>query len=247
MRCKITFTSSSNIILPISYNSIVQGFIYRNLDGDISEWLHDEAIKLEKRSFRFFTFSRLLGSYKLKGKQIEFSSPVRLYIGTIHKAVLQSLIENLLRNPLTKLGKNRCEIQSIEIEKSPENSGKTLVKTLSPITIYSTLKGSDGKKKTYYYSPFEKDWEKMILDNIRRKAKALGWDDKLHLLESAYVRPHKVSKKNLQIVFYKDTVIKAWSGLYEINLPEPFFSLIYDSGLGAKNSQGFGMLKVLHI
>ena len=155
-------------------------------------------------------------------------------------------MENLLKNPSVKLGESSCEIQSIEIEPIPTSNGPTLVKTLSPITIYSTLKGEDGKKKTYYYSPFEKDWEGKLLDNLRRKAKALGWDDeKISLLNSAYIRPAKVSKKNLQIVYYRDTVIKAWSGLYEISLPEPFFSLVYDSGLGAKNSQGFGMLQIV--
>jgi CRISPR-associated endoribonuclease Cas6 len=212
----------------------------------LSNWLHNEAISFEKRRFRFFTFSRLIGSYRLKEKKIEFSGPVKLYIGTIHKVVLQSLVENLLKSPSVKLGESSCEIQSIEIEPIPTSNGPTLVKTLSPITIYSTLKGEGGKKKTYYYSPFEKDWEGKLLDNLRRKAKALGWDEeKISLLNSAYIRPAKVSKKNLQIVYYRDTVVKAWSGLYEINLPEPFFSLVYDSGLGAKNSQGFGMLQIV--
>jgi len=246
LRCIITFLSASKLALPISYNSLVQGFIYNHIDEVLSNWLHNEAISFEKRRFRFFTFSRLIGSYRLKEKKIEFSGPVKLYIGTIHKVVLQSLVENLLKSPSVKLGESSCEIQSIEIEPIPTSNGPTLVRTLSPITIYSTLKGEDGKKKTYYYSPFEKDWEGKLLDNLRRKAKALGWDEeKISLLNSAYIRPAKVSKKNLQIVYYRDTVIKAWSGLYEISLPEPFFSLVYDSGLGAKNSQGFGMLQIV--
>jgi CRISPR-associated endoribonuclease Cas6 len=44
---------------------------------------------------------------------------------------------------------------------------------------------------------------------------------------------------------YRDTVIKAWSGIYELDLPEPFFLLAYDSGLGSKNPQGFGMVEVI--
>ena len=247
MRCVITFLpANSKLTLPIAYNSLVQGFIYRHLDKTLSSWLHNEAIRFEKRHFRFFTFSRLIGTYKLKEKIIEFSGPIRLYIGTIHKVVLQSLVENLLKNPSVKLGENSCSVQSIEIEPIPISDGPILVKTLSPITIYSTLTSPEGKKKTYYYSPFEREWEEKLLDNLRRKAKALGWDDeKISLLNNAHIKAVKVSKKNLQIVYYKNTVIKAWSGLYEINLPEPFFSLAYDSGLGAKTSQGFGMLEVI--
>jgi len=241
LRCIINFSSSnSHLIFPISYNSLIQGFIYRSLDKTLSDWLHNEAIRFEKRHFRFFTFSRLIGRYKIEDKKILFFPPVRLYIGTIHKTILESLIENMLKSGEIILGKNFCYIESIEIENQPEYREKILVKTLSPITIRSTLKGEDGKEKSYYYSPFEKDWERMILDNLRRKAKALGWKDEL---KDAHIKPVKVSKKNFHIVFYRNTVIKAWSGIYEISLPEPYFRLAYDAGVGAKNSQGFGMVK----
>ncbi|HEX30478.1 TPA: CRISPR-associated endoribonuclease Cas6, partial [Candidatus Poribacteria bacterium] len=46
-------------------------------------------------------------------------------------------------------------------------------------------------------------------------------------------------------VMYRDTVIKGWTGVYELDLPEPFFHLAYDAGLGAKNSQGFGMVEII--
>ena len=244
LRCIINFfCPESEIVLPISYNSLVQGFIYNSLDKTLSTWLHNEAIRFEKRKFRFFTFSRLLGRFKIEGKEIKFFGSIKLFVGTIHNVVLQSLVENLLKNPQIRLGKGELQIESIEIEERPKINGSILVKTLSPITTYSTLTAPDGKKKTYYYSPFEKDWERMLLDNIRRKAKALGWEDRLSLLNDAYIRPVKVNKNDLQIVYYRNTVIKAWSGIYEINLPEPFFSLVYYSGLGAKNSQGFGMVK----
>ncbi|MBC7262393.1 MAG: CRISPR-associated endoribonuclease Cas6, partial [Chloroflexi bacterium] len=49
------------------------------------------------------------------------------------------------------------------------------------------------------------------------------------------------------IVLFKGTVIKGWTGLYELNLPEPYFSLAYDAGLGAKNPQGFGMVEVVKL
>jgi len=247
LRCIISLLcANSELILPIAYNSIVQGFIYSNLDKTLSTWLHDEAVRFEKRHFRFFTFSRLLGAYKLKGKEIEFSGTVRLHIGSIHRVVLQSFVENLLKSPDVKIGENICKIQGIQIEPITRPEDPALVKTLSPITIHSTLKGADGKKKAYYYNPFEKDWEEKLMDNIKRKAKAIGWDDeRISLLKDAYIRPVKVNKKNLQIVYYRNTLIKAWSGVYEINLPEPFFSLVYDSGLGDRNSQGFGMLQLL--
>lgn len=43
----------------------------------------------------------------------------------------------------------------------------------------------------------------------------------------------------------RDAPIKVWTGIYELDLPEPFFLLAYDSGLGSKNPQGFGMVEVM--
>ncbi|RLI91606.1 MAG: hypothetical protein DRO89_03615 [Candidatus Altiarchaeales archaeon] len=37
---------------------------------------------------------------------------------------------------------------------------------LSPLTVYSTLTTGDGKKKTYYYSHYEPDFEELIDRNL---------------------------------------------------------------------------------
>ena len=48
-----------------------------------------------------------------------------------------------------------------------------------------------------------------------------------------------------KIIRFKGTVIKGWMGTFEVRLPEPYFTLAYEAGLGAKNSQGFGMIQVV--
>lgn len=132
------------------------------------------------------------------------------------------------------------------MEERPKINGPVRVKTLSPITTYSTLTTGDDRKKTYYYSPTERDWEIQLLANLWRKSQALGWDQKDPKgLDGARIKPIRVGKKDMRIVKYKGTVIKGWTGIYELDLPEPLFNLAYDAGLGSKNSQGFGMLKVI--
>jgi len=39
--------------------------------------------------------------------------------------------------------------------------------------------------------------------------------------------------------------IKAWLGTYQIHGKPELISLAYDTGLGSKNSQGFGMFEIL--
>ena len=247
MRFVVEFISESGKMqLPLAYNSLIQGVIYHNLEKPLADRIHDEGTPLGKRHFRLFTFSNLLGRYQITGKRIEFSGPVKLHIGSVHEELLQSLAEHLLKPPRIQLGDSSCAIRSIEVETLPKLSGPVKVRALSPITTYSTLTTADGRKKTYYYSPFESDWEKQILANLRRKAQALGWGEaQLVGLEGARIRPVRVDKRNQRIMRYRDTVIKAWTGVYELDLPQPFFLLAYDAGLGSKNPQGFGMVEAI--
>ena len=68
----------------------------------------------------------------------------------------------------------------------------------------------------------------------------------LDVPEDAYIRPIKVdTKRNFHIIIFKDFVIKAWSGIYELNMPHPLIKMAYDAGLGSKNSQGFGMWEIV--
>jgi CRISPR-associated endoribonuclease Cas6 len=112
---------------------------------------------------------------------------------------------------------------------------------------YSTLQTPDGrKKKIYYYAPQEREWSESLFSNLKRRARALGWAaDVDEDLKEACVRPRKVRMTDQKILDFKGFVIKGWTGLYEVNLPEPYFRLAYDAGFGAKNAQGFGMVDVL--
>lgn len=242
MKVLIEFDFEGALVLPVQYNEIIQGFIYRNIDESLAGWLHNHGVKYEKRRFKFFTFSRLMGKYKLKKEKIEFFPPVELQIASINKDIIESLVNNLLKKETHRLSENICQVSKIEVKKPPEYSREKTVKAISPITIYSTLMTKDGRKKTYYYSPFEADWEKQIAMNLIRKAKALGINAKP---SEVSIKPIKVGKKDLKLLIYKGTVIKAWMGVYLISLPKALFEIAFDAGIGAKNSQGFGMIEAI--
>ncbi|MEG3064651.1 CRISPR-associated endoribonuclease Cas6 [Acetomicrobium sp.] len=246
MRITIEFSpQSEKLTLPIHYNSLIQGLIYNNLDGLVSDRLHNEGLAFGKRQFRFFTFSRLYGRYLIGRETIEFTGPLKVHVSSIHEDILESFVKHLLIKGKIQLGSQECELVRIDVEERPNFTRPIKVKTLSPITVYSTLTTGSGRKKTYYYSPAERDWEIQIFANLWRKSQALGLgpNDPAYLAGSR-IRPIKVGKQDLRIMKYRDTVIKGWTGIYELDLPEEFFYLAYDAGLGAKNSQGFGMIKV---
>ena len=251
MRLRISLkTENGSLRVPVQYNHLVQGLIYHNLDRALSEWLHEKGHAYGQRRFKLFTFSRLFGKRAARNGHVRFDGPIHFYLGAFDSEVLGSFAEHLLTKPAVRLGSAECRISEVGVEPEPalDPAGPVLVRTLSPITAYSTLQTPDGKKKTYYYAPQEKEWSESLVANMARKAKALEWSaDVDEDLRGAYVKPRKVGKTDQQILNFKGFWIKGWTGLYEVKLPEPYFRLAYDAGLGAKNAQGFGMVEIVNI
>lgn len=249
MRLRISLGSNvGSFKVPLQYNNLLQGLIYKNLDGALSSWLHEKGHAHGMRRFKLFTFSRLFGKSGVGNGQISFDGPAHFYLSSVDAEVLGSLAEHLLKRPEVRLGSTRCRVEEVSVEPAPEvDSTKPVrLKALSPITAYSTLSTPDGRKKTYYYAPQEREWSDALVANLARKAKALDWASETEAdLQDCWIRPHKVSNRDHKILDFKGTVIKGWTGLYEINLPEPYLRLAYDAGLGAKNAQGFGMVEVV--
>ncbi len=249
MRISISL-QAEHLSLPIHYGHIVQGFIYSQLEPNLAQWLHGDAYSFAQRTYKMFSFSRLEGEFKLDKhlKRISFNNSVTFQLASHNTEILASFAEHLLKSQSLRLGQSECTVRGVEILKPPEVdfSKPIKVKTLSPITIYSTLSKPDGKKLTHYYSPFEKDWSEMLLNNLIRKAKSLDWQDAASLsLANASIKALRVNPKDEKIIHYKGSFVKAWTGVYEVQLPEAYFQLAYDVGVGGKNSQGMGMIEVV--
>ncbi len=248
MRIKLQFSPAYKdvITLPIQYNHLVQAMIYRHLEESLAVWMHDEGFQYYKRTFKLFTFSRLVGRFELYNKNMIFKGPVHLKISSPYTKFLESLAEYLVKAKYILLNRQKCLLNAVEVEMERHFETPALIKMLSPVTVYSTLKNGEGKKKTYYYSPWEQEFSKLIIDNIRKKASAYKATKNLPEMDGAYIKPVKVDgKRNFHIVKFKDFVIHGWSGIYELNLPPIYMRLAHDAGLGAKNSQGFGMMEII--
>jgi len=248
LRLVIKFEPETGYLkLPVNYNHILQGFILKTLKKGLAEWVHDKGYSYGKRRFKLYTFSRLFAEekrYDPGTRTIIFRGEIVFKLSSVDVEILENFAAHLVKEGRIVLNRTPCIFKSIEVERPLEVNGPVRVKALSPITVYRTLYTSSGSKKTYYYSPFEKEFEELIMDNLRRKARAYYGDRKIPELEG-YIKPVRVTKRHEIITSFKGTIIKAWSGIYELHLPEPWFMLAYNAGLGTKNSLGFGMIDVV--
>lgn len=244
MQIEVLLTSpNGELRLPRQYNQALQGFLYRNLEDEFATLIHERGFtdpKNAKRRLKLFTFSRLLGRWKAEGEEIVFHGPVRWIVAAPWTELLSAWMERFLKASELQIHGQLVKLAELRVLPPPEYRRPVRVIALSPITVYRTFISPDGKKKTYYFSPFEREFSELVVGNLARKVRA--WVGK-EVKAEGVVRPIRVSKQNEHILLYKGTVIKAWNGVYELDLPEDLFSMAFDAGLGAKNPQGFGCIR----
>ncbi len=234
--------AEGELILPGHHNHLLQGLIYHHLDEVLAQRTHDQGWLDGQRRLRLFVFSRLMGRFRREQGQIKFFGPLMFFVASPVSDILESLAVHLMRERWLVLGKSRVELISVEVALPSAYQRPVLLKALSPITVYSTLETPDGRKKTYYYAPQEPEFGRLAIKNLQRKIRA--WTGEDIPPDGATLRPVKVSNRNLVVARYKGTIIKGWTGIYELDAPEPYVRMALDAGLGAKNSQGFGCMEV---
>lgn len=240
MHIQIQLVSKNNIVLPIHYNHMVQGLIYRTINSELAEFLHNHGYG-ENRKFRMFCFSSLLGKAKMDREYgtILFNSPVSLEISSPDNIFCESFANKILSKEV-KLGSNTLEIASIKVDRQDVFEDDIVLNTLSPITTYSTLLKPNGSKYTCYFQPGEDDFIRIVDENLRKKYRAFTGmepsEEKVTLESLTRPRQH--------IVIYKGFIIKGYTCKMRLRGPRELLQTAVDAGLGSKNSQGFGCMRI---
>lgn len=252
MRLKIKIESTHPIVLPRSYNHILQAWLYKQIsDPAYRLFLHNEGYRYEKRTFRFFTFSRLQGFWKVNKEknQIIFDSPVYIQIASPLTPFMQEVAMSILMGEKSFWDRNSISITGVEVinDNLPNDRQLWRISALSPIVIYST--STEGEKKsTHYYRPDEPQFETLIRNNLFKKAALLqeyNPSEYPALKGDFQIRPlFDPLKKGSTAFYYKGFFIKGYMGDFELECSRDWVKVAIDTGLGSKNSQGLGMVEI---
>ncbi|AKL94551.1 CRISPR-associated protein Cas6 [Clostridium aceticum] len=242
LKIKMEPIANHQVILPIDYNHIIQGFIYDCLNKDLSQFLHEKGFKYHSRSFKMFTFSRLMGEYKLNKDrgQIVFTGPMYLVITSPVKGFFNSLAHTFLIGNIVRLGNNNLKITSLEGEHIDVESEEIIVRTLSPIVVYSTLLRPDNRKYTCYFQPGDPDYNRLITENLKKKYISFLKTEP----PQGSITVKTLSPCKQVIVNYKKTIIKGYTGKIKITGPRELLKIALEAGCGSKNAQGFGLIQL---
>ena len=228
------------VVLPLTYNHLIQSFIYKMFSNVLPE-IHEVAPECRGRKYRPFVFSRLFGqSFRIIRQSIRFEPPVFFFFASPDDVLMEVLANELINSESIRLGNNTLRFAKVSSYKTQAGIPECVVKTLSPITIHSTFSTPEGKKKTYYYNPREKDFSEQLRSNMLRKLVSLSPNTPMTHLDGFSVEAVRNIKE--RIITYKGFVIRAWDGVFKLSGDSTWISCAFDWGLGARNAQGFGMV-----
>jgi len=228
--------------LPFSYNHIVQAAIYSSIEPELAAFLYEKGFESGGRNYKMFSFSRLSGEFQVDKKlsKIIFPGEVKLVISSPIDRFCQSIANTMLSKGYIRLGNCDMQVEKMTVQQFRVSGERVILKTLSPIVVYSTLLRPDGRKYTCYFQPGEPDYDSIVENNLRKKYQAFYEKE----APAGEVKVRKLGTMKQNVVNYKDTIIKGYTGKVAVTGPQELLQMAVDAGIGSKNGQGFGCVEV---
>ena len=174
MKYRLTFKLDIPLSLPFQYNKILQAALLHWLGNEeFTQFLHDSGYHTGSRIYKLFVFSNIFGKYTRdnRTKRITFFDQIQVYLSFYSDETHEYILHAIEEETPIRFGKQFCPLTNCEL--IPETYHDCLVKTLSPITIHSTLIHPDThRQKTYYFSPYEGDFSRLLCENLIKKYQA---------------------------------------------------------------------------
>ena len=236
MQLYISHDLKKPLSLPINYMHILQSIIYHALATGNSS-VHDNGYSCGDRKYKDFTFSWLDGPYQISGKSIIFEERLSFEVRSTNPHIIHTIAENIKANGITYLDQHYEDV-SVKMNDKGVEDECVAIRMVTPICVYST----DEYKHTIFYEPTELEFYEMINDNFRRKYIAImGVEPK----DDIVLRPSFISDRDCKVTKYKGFYIKGFKGEYILEGNRKYLDFLYQTGLGSKNSKGFGMFNII--
>lgn len=235
MQIKLQLAPNKPLILPFNYNYQLQSSIYAKLSEiNASGFWHDIGFG-EKNRFKAFTFGPLKGSYYVEDNHIHFHDAVTLELRSPVFEFCDDFQRAIELNHKMKLFDTELSVVHADITNLHINSEVALFRSEMPITVYRNLE--NGKRQ--YFTPEDSDFYVGICNNFENKYEAIFNSTP----EPIRIRP--VGRYKKVVTRYKSTWIEAYQASLEVQGKSRNLEFLYNSGLGAKNSMGFGFIKLI--
>lgn len=231
--------SNDKIILPLYHNRILQEFVYSLLNDEIISFLVEKGYK-STRSFKLFACSNIISEKQEEAPKNHINYGNRVHIEISFPFNDICTFTNGLRRKHLFLGNNPVNIGSLSIDLQEVTTNYVVVKTLSPVIVYSKPNKPNTRNRIHCLQPGEQDFQRICTDILRKKyttaTKKTAPNEQVHITTITPPRQH--------IHETKTTLIKSYSSFLGLSGPIPLLQTALDCGLGKDTSLGFGLIRL---
>ena len=250
MRIKILADVGDGLTLPINYNHLLAGVIYRFLaesDPEYASFLHEEGYRAAEKRFKLFTFSQLMAERRrIAGDRIHFGSTLTWQVSSPVERFLSHFADALLTEGELSFGQRHLRVKDVTIPRIPRFQPEMSFRCLSPI-VMTTVREHDGKQSMHYCLPDDPALSDLIRQNLIRKHEAIrGRAPNDDILTFAFDKNYINRRKGrvTRLVDYKGIKIRGVMCPFRVSGNPALIQIGYECGFGDKNSAGFGMAEV---
>lgn len=238
MQIIITLSPEGNNTLPLNYNYAVQGLIYSLLSTapEYARFLHDVGYENEKSTFKLFTFGGIKGDYRIENKQVIPCGNISFEIRSVSQQFCDIMKKALLNSEKLRLLRGEYRLRMIEVYDRNIYDSEIDIVMASPIVARVT----DDDGQTVYYSPEDEEFLDVVNMNYGRKFEAFTG---IYPTYGVIIEP--IGKCRKVVTKFKNIWVTAYHGKFHLTGEPETLNFLYQTGLGAKSSQGFGMFDVL--
>ena len=240
MQLHLSIKLDKPITLPVNYNHILQGVIYNAVFANYPNYadqLHDDGEQYGERTYKWFTYGPLSGKCRVRDKKITFYNQITWEIRS-SDPMLITILRLYFESHGIVIQSNRIRHVDVTVTNYKVEEGKVRIRMLSPLVAFSTM---EDKKHTYYYTPEERGFYELTKLNAYKRYDAI----KKRAPGDIEFTPVHVSVSDKVVTRYQGIVVVGWKGIYDLEGDSQLIDFLYQTGLGAKNSQGFGMFGIL--
>ena len=236
-------TDGDFIRVPRANLHLFQALIYNVLPPEHASFLHDEGYMIKGKHLKLFAMSWPITEKTpvFEERAIRFPSPVKIVISTPILDTMDGITGSILKSGALRIGNNTVLCSKVEAEQQTATKNFMTVKTLSPVTCYTKTE-RNGKPYTQYHNPDEQEFENLIYNNLILKFQALNPGKSIPKgrvivtpVGNLYERLSRFSEK-------APFPVIGWSGKFRLEGPRELLQIALDSGIGAKNSGGWGCI-----
>ena len=260
MRISLSLSHRNHhLTLPVNVNHLISSLIYNivsNSSSEYAERLHEQGYRLDKRTFKLFTFSPLIpvGHRRWEmngdGTMTTEARNVSLLISSGKAEFVEHLVVGLLHQPLVQIGRQRFRVETVKKLDPPELGDDMRFIMLSPLVCSAKR---DGEKYPQYLMPGDEEFERVLLENLLGKYEALygqAYEGKPELyFEVAKEYFERKQGKITKLITLKEgspdeTKVRGALAPFRLQVLRTLMEVGYYCGFGGLNAQGFGMVKV---